>query len=693
MAVSGDNPIENQEDDVLGRSAVAAVIAEELRTIDASEGYVAAIMGPWGSGKTSLVNLVRQELTKEPALAVLDFNPWMFSGAEQLVDFFFRELSAQLHLRKGTLDSIATEVEAYGDLLTPIGNVLDILGIVPFAGGWIRGARGVAGAVKKFQERRRVSISEQRTKLAKKLRGLDQPIVVVVDDIDRLQTSEIRDIFKLVRLTASFPNVIYLLAFDRMRVEEALTETGIDGRNYLEKIVQIPVDIPAVPETVLITQLGRELEHSLSDIPDLTRFDTDRWPDVLAEILRPVIRNMRDIRRYAASTRGAARTLKGDVELVDVLGLEAVRIFLPDVYTRLIEAQEALTRTSYDTGSDELKEQVSRILTAAGEHKAVAHAVIVRLFPAGQRYVENMQYGPEWPRIWLKARRVAHQDILKLYLERVPSEGLLAFTDAENAFAILSDEQALDAFLRSIRVERLEDVIAALGTYEGDYPPEAVPVATVVLFNLLPNLPERPRSMLTFVDARLVVTRVVLRLLRQLPGPEDVERVVRDVLPRISTLSCRFDLVTLVGYRENAGHKLISAATAEELEIELAEAIRGAAPSQLAKEGELLRLLLWAQDKLPEGEKVLETFNDRELNGKILLAARHEVRSQSMGSRAFKRETRLAWDALITLYESEEVLRRAVEALNEPGTDGALTETAALAQRYLTGWRPKDFTD
>src|SRR6266487_1074560 len=136
MAVSGDNPIENQEDDVLGRSAVAAVIAEELRTIDASEGYVAAIMGPWGSGKTSLVNLVRQELTKEPALAVLDFNPWMFSGAEQLVDFFFRELSAQLHLRKGTLDSIATEVEAYGDLLTPIGNVLDILGIVPFAGGW-----------------------------------------------------------------------------------------------------------------------------------------------------------------------------------------------------------------------------------------------------------------------------------------------------------------------------------------------------------------------------------------------------------------------------------------------------------------------------------------------------------------------------------------------------------------------------
>src|SRR5262249_6585391 len=149
------------------------------------------------------------------------------------------------------------------------------------------------------------------------------------------------------------------------------------------------------------------------------------------------------------------------------------------------------------------------------------------------------------------------------------------------------------------------------------------------------------------------------------------------------TLSCRFDLVILVGHRENAGHKLIPAEAAEELEEGLARAIGEAAPSQLAKEGELLRLLLWAQQRLPEGETVLKTFDDSELNAKILLSARNEVRSQPMDSRAFKTRTRLAWDVLITLYESEDVLRQAIEALNGSKADDGLSEVIALARRYL----------
>ncbi len=58
------------------------------------------------------------------------------------------------------------------------------------------------------------------------LSQLDKPIVIVLDDIDRLSTNEIREVFKLVRLTASFPNIIYVLAFDRLRVELALQEQG-----------------------------------------------------------------------------------------------------------------------------------------------------------------------------------------------------------------------------------------------------------------------------------------------------------------------------------------------------------------------------------------------------------------------------------------------------------------------------------
>src|ERR1700761_7340068 len=147
MPISGDNPIDDVSEDLIGRQSAAVVIAEEIRTVDASKGCVIGILGPWGSGKTSLVNLVRNELAKDPAFPVLDFNPWMFSGAEQLVDSFFREMAAQLRLKKGRLGDIASQVEAYGDLLSPIGDALAVLGVLPFA-GMIARVRNAASAVK-----------------------------------------------------------------------------------------------------------------------------------------------------------------------------------------------------------------------------------------------------------------------------------------------------------------------------------------------------------------------------------------------------------------------------------------------------------------------------------------------------------------------------------------------------------------
>jgi predicted KAP-like P-loop ATPase len=188
-----------------------------------------------------------------------------------LVEAFFTELSAQLKLKPGKVSTIASEIEAYGELLSP-------LSILPLVGGWIDRLRGAGGAIKKFQERRKESVTARRSRLSSRLKDLDTPIIVIIDDIDRLRTDEIRDIFKLVRLTASFPNVIYLLAFDRLRVEDALTEARIDGRSYLEKIVQVTLDVPAIPGHTILRRLTQALNDIVSPLGDSILFDEERWP-------------------------------------------------------------------------------------------------------------------------------------------------------------------------------------------------------------------------------------------------------------------------------------------------------------------------------------------------------------------------------------------------------------------------------
>jgi hypothetical protein len=68
-----DNPITRASEDLLQRGDVAAALAENLRYVDAWKGHVVGVLGPWGSGKTSLVNLVRERLAVAPELPVLDF--------------------------------------------------------------------------------------------------------------------------------------------------------------------------------------------------------------------------------------------------------------------------------------------------------------------------------------------------------------------------------------------------------------------------------------------------------------------------------------------------------------------------------------------------------------------------------------------------------------------------------------------
>ncbi len=191
-----DSPILQPSDDLLNRSSFVHTFVKQLATLDASSGFVVGVLGPWGSGKTSFLNLARKEFEQEGML-VLDFNPWMFSGADQLVESFFHEISAQLRLKP--------ELHEVGQLIEAFGDVFADMGWLPVVGAWVERGRKLSSSVGKVLQHKKSGVTAMRDKVSKALKKLDKPLIVVLDDIDRLSTPEIRDIFKLVRLTASFP--------------------------------------------------------------------------------------------------------------------------------------------------------------------------------------------------------------------------------------------------------------------------------------------------------------------------------------------------------------------------------------------------------------------------------------------------------------------------------------------------------
>ena len=133
--VPADNPSDSAGADTLGRTPIALRFADLVLSLDVSQGMVVGVLGPWGSGKTSFINLARTGIANAE-VPILDFNPWMFSGAEQLVASFFIELSAQLKLRPGFAE-IGKELEDYGEAFSG-------LAWLPLVGPWIERGRSQA---------------------------------------------------------------------------------------------------------------------------------------------------------------------------------------------------------------------------------------------------------------------------------------------------------------------------------------------------------------------------------------------------------------------------------------------------------------------------------------------------------------------------------------------------------------------
>lgn len=678
----GDNPIEEATDDTLGRNAPAVRFARQVLQLDATRGLVVGVLGPWGSGKTSFLNLAKNELLRLKA-QVIDFNPWMFSGAEQLVDAFFGEISEELKLRRG-LGEIGESLEEYGDLFSGLTSI-------PLVGSWIENGTGAlklaGGSLRKWKG----GSHSRRSKVTKALKALSNPLIIVLDDIDRLSSGEIRDVFRLVRLTASFPNVVYLLAFDRERVERALGEDGIPGRAYLEKILQIATDLPLVSHDVLDAQVFASLDQALSTVENVGSIDSGTWPDLYAEIVRPLIVTMRDVRRYTLAARGTVADLGGQIALADVLALEAVRVFLPDTYSHLHRSMNALTSTASSYGSarlddSSLKRDIDALLASAGSHREVARAFVTRLFPAAIRYIGNTHYGENWKARWLKDRRVAHEDVLSLYLERVAGKGFRTFLAAERALSLMADIRAFDEHLRSIELHELEGVIARLEVFEEQFRPEHVEPGVVVLLNLLYDVPDNRRGFLE-LGSRFTITRVTLRLLRSLKEPDAIEAAVKKILPSVRYLSARLEAVDDVGYNEHSGHELVSRSAAAGFEREWRAQVRGLGVEDMLAEPQLLRVLHVAGREPKPDEAPIPVPDDPRLTLKLLRLALNYSTSQTLGSRSVRRDARLSWDTLVAVFGTEAQLLSRFDALGDSGVE-LDAELSGLFQKYREGWRP-----
>lgn len=376
-----DLPISTPDQDLYGIDAFVKSLAQSVRTMKTPKGVVIALNGPWGSGKSSAINLLKHQLREavaEGEIEIVTFNPWWFRGEEALVLAFFRELytatkPSLTKKAKKALPKLGARLLKAG---SAVGSTADALG-ASGAGAAVSGAMDWLSGLIEDEE----SIEKLHVELATGLANQKKRFVVVIDDIDRLAPDEAMAMFRLVKSVGRLPNVIYVLAFDRTLAERAVAERfPSEGPHYLEKIVQASFELPEP----LASDLQNQVISKICDIAGQPEERLDvHFMNLFHGIVSPEIKMPRDAIRFTNALSITWPAVAGEVDLADFIALEAYRLFRPAIHQAIRRNQTLLCgAASISMGRPQTTaEQLDAILLSSVPDPELYRPGLMRLFP------------------------------------------------------------------------------------------------------------------------------------------------------------------------------------------------------------------------------------------------------------------------------------------------------------------------
>lgn len=327
-------PCTAEDEDLLGRRKEAQDLAEKIFQTDTSNAaFTLGLTAPWGAGKTSFMLAMKDYLEKQYSeeTILLDFNPWMYRKAPNLTQVFFEELSRTLAPYSSALASGFMQYVDY--ILSKENN------------SWIQ-----LGAHLLPQGFKAKSTSEQYEFLKKGICKLGRKIMIFIDDVDRLDGEELTELFSLVRNISSFPNMSYILAYDKEYVTTQLQNKFNEHTyRYMEKIVQVEYPLAKItPE-----QLEEALREELKRIGYGSLWNPIKNSSFQLTNHLPTLRVIKQICNTLSSRR---KELEGNIALSDWFIIEVIRIQYPRLFDFLRENYSRVFYIQGDKRSIRLKE-------------------------------------------------------------------------------------------------------------------------------------------------------------------------------------------------------------------------------------------------------------------------------------------------------------------------------------------------
>ncbi len=592
--LSADKPIETREEDALGRRVFSEALANAIRGWSGRDSLVIALYGSWGSGKSSVKNIMLEYLaTARPGLGVIDFNPWQRANRPQLSVAFFDELGIALgkgdlgtnEHRKQVLNRYrrwASRLRGGGEFAKRLRNALSTILFVCAAtligSGWIHSrtfsitigliiliasflsisSKLVDATITFFEAGVDVgakSLGEIKTEVAADLRKMNAPILAILDDVDRLTPAELLEVFQLIKANGDFPNLIYLILCERKVVERNIEKAlNVAGRDYLEKIVQVAFDVPMVDVARVHQVLFKRLDSLLSSEAVSARFSEKRWVNMFLSSLHSYFATLRDVNRFISTLAFQISSLSVDgafeVNPTDLIGIEVIRLFEPEVYRALQSSKDILTAAGRPEKpkAEAVEHALASIIGMGSEGRREELRKLVRnLFPTvewalgGPNYINEYEKEP-----WYRDLRICSSKVFDRYFRLAVSDKELSQGSVQKLLRARGKREALRSELETLHSRGLLDAaLEELAIYQDTIGSEQVEAFITAVFDVADLLSEERRGMLD-VPVHWRVGILVQKALEKLSSTGARSEVLTSAIAKTDGLFMAVDFVALV---------------------------------------------------------------------------------------------------------------------------------------------------
>ncbi|EAC9043646.1 hypothetical protein KV61_10300, partial [Listeria monocytogenes] len=310
--------------DLLNREIFTNQLYEIVSNLNSQNRFVISLEGAWGSGKTTILNILSKKLEGRKDLIILDeFEPWLFTNQEMLLKNMLEELlkNSGLGYSSMKIDKFIQQV-SNATLNSPRYEFLNVL----------------------FSTNDSTGIKNVKNDIEELLSSTGKKVIYIIDNLDRIESENVLLILNLIMNVLDIKNIIFILSFDRNQMTSIMNENGITNE-YLKKIIQMNVVVPMIDKEIMEDILQVSTKNIIEKFED-DNLLLNNWEDGLLAIANDV-KDLRDLKIFLNSVFMPSLKKSDSLSFKDMLILEYIRITNTALYGIINKQKEYFISQDY----------------------------------------------------------------------------------------------------------------------------------------------------------------------------------------------------------------------------------------------------------------------------------------------------------------------------------------------------------